>query len=472
MTQPNSKSIIFIEPSGSEANVFEKFMKLPLTGCLYLGTILHNAGYKVRIYNENILSCALDPFSLHADVFCITALTVSANRAKLLATQIRRIYAEAKIIIGGIHASLAPEDFVDVADHVVKGEAENIIIDLVEGKFTSKIIDGSPVEDVNTLPLINYSLLEGIGSMSIIPVMTSRGCPFDCNFCTVTGVFGRRFRMQTADRVIEEIKNAVSYFRTRSIFFYDDNFSANKERVNEICDKLIDQKLRIIWTAQVRSDIARDPQLVEKMARSGCRWFFIGFESINDRALAAYHKSQTRTDIEKAIQVIHEYGISIHGMFIFGEDNDTIETLQETVEFTKHHELETVQYMVLTPFPGTRLYDKMIADNRLLHKRWDYFNGMYAVFQPKNMSALTLQKQSLAAYYNFYSFRRVSIRTLKLVFNVVIDALVLDFRRVARYAFDSMLLTAGGRFMIAKFKETFHTYLDFLRDIESAHPTK
>ena len=126
-------------------------------GSLYLGTILYNHGYQVKILNENILSKEIDPFEIHADIFCITALSVSANRAKLLASQIKKIYPASLVVIGGIHASLMPEEFTDVADHVVVGEADEIITDIVEKKYQEKIICGSRIENLDTLPIINYN---------------------------------------------------------------------------------------------------------------------------------------------------------------------------------------------------------------------------------------------------------------------------------------------------------------------------
>jgi radical SAM superfamily enzyme YgiQ (UPF0313 family) len=468
----SKKSIIFIEPGGNETNVFENYMHLPLTGTLYLGTILHNAGYQVKIYNECILSEKIDPFNLRADVFCITSLTVSANRAKFLAGQLRGIYPESTILIGGIHASLAPEEFTDLADHVVIGEAEGIIVDLVEGKFTDKIVRGTPVDEVESLPLLNYGLLEGKERMNIIPIMTSRGCPFDCNFCTVTKIFGKRFRMQSAGRVIAEIKNALTYFKTRTIFFYDDNFTSNRKRVEEICDLLEKENIDITWSAQVRSDIARDPELLSKMARNGARWFYIGFESISDVTLKAMHKSQTKSDIENAIKIIHRCGINIHGMFIFGEDNDTPESLRETADFAVTHDIDTVQFMILTPFPGTQLYDMFKAGNRIYHEKWDYYNGMYAVYRPKNMSASRLQAESLMAYKRFYSLPRLFLDILTLCFSVCIDGLVWNFKRVAGYSFDIFFIQAGAQFLLNRFAGSYNSYLRFLADAEMKHLTR
>lgn len=460
------KSVAFIEPAGTAANVFERFMHLPLMGTLYLGTILHNLGYEVAIYNENILPEPVDPFHIHADVYCISALTVSANRAKILARKIKKIHPGARVIIGGIHASLSPESFEGLADHIVYGEAESNIVDLVEGRYQEVMVQGVPIGNLDDLPLVNYGLLKGLETMDIIPIMTSRGCPFDCNFCTVTKIFGKKFRMQSPARVVEEVKHSLQFFRTRTIFFYDDNFTADRKRVRELCGMLESERLGIYWVTQVRSDIARDPELLEQMERTGCRFFFIGFESINDETLKAMNKSQTRADIEKAVSVIRGKGISIHGMFMFGDDNDTPNTIPATVDFAVKHHIDTVQFMILTPFPGTQYYDMITSRDRLLHKRWDYFNGMYAVFRPATMSASRLQKETVKAYLRFYSLRRLAVDVLRLVIDISVDALTWNFNRVFAYGFDTIFIKAGARFLVGHYARSFDSYLDFLHRLE------
>jgi radical SAM superfamily enzyme YgiQ (UPF0313 family) len=461
-----AKSVVFIEPAGSEANVFEHYMNLPLMGTLYMGTILHNAGYEVRILNENILHRQIDLFSLKADVFCISALTVSTNRAKVLAHNIQRMYPESKLIIGGIHASLCAETFDGLADHIVSGEGETVILDIVEGRCPDRIVHAPPVEDLDTLPPVQYSLLEGHDRMDVIPIMTSRGCPFDCNFCTVTKIFGRRFRMQSPQRVLQEVRHSLQFFRTNTIFFYDDNFTADRKRVHALCSAIQQQELDIEWVTQVRSDIAADVALLRHMERAGCRYFFIGFESISDETLKAMHKSQSRKDIEHAIQTIRETGIHIHGMFIFGEDHDTPQTLQATVDFAVQHHIDTVQFMILTPFPGTQCFDELAAQDRIIHRQWDYYNGMYAVFQPANMSATQLQQHTLAAYERFYSLRRHSLNTLRLLVDIVIDALTLNFHKAFSYSFDTVFLRAGARFLVGRYAATYDSYLSYLQRLE------
>lgn len=460
------KRIIFIEPNGNEANVFSNYMQLPLTGILYLGTILHEAGYEVRILKENLLTEEIDPYTLQADIYCITALTVSANRARELAGQFKRVYPNATVIIGGIHATLMPETFEKVADHIVLGEAEGIILDLVSGAISQKIVYGAPVQDLDTLPLINYSLLEGYQKISLIPIMTSRGCPFNCEFCTVTKVFGKQFRKQSSKRVIEEIKSALSYFSSKDVFFYDDNFASDTKRVAEICDMLIEQGIVFNWNAQVRTDVTKDFELIKKMAEAHCERLFIGFESINDATLSALHKSQSYSDIVRSIQIIHKTGIKVHGMFMFGEDHDTVANIHKTVDFAIENEIDSVQFMALTPLPGTVLYDRLDKSQRILHKDWNYYDGMYVVFQPREMSEQVLQEEILKAYEKFYSPWRVLVDILEFCYMVSLDALVWNFDQVHRYSISTLKIKLASIWVVKKYRSYYQrVYADTLKKV-------
>ena len=460
------KSIVFIEPTGNLTNVFDNYMRLPLLGSLYLGTILHNEGYHVQILNENILAREIDPFEIQADVFCITALTVSANRAKLLASQLKKIYPASMILVGGIHASLLPEEFTDVADHVIVGEAEDIIVDIVENNYQEKIIQGTRLQDLDAMPKTNYSLVKGHDTIKTVPVMTSRGCPFNCSFCTVTRIFGRHFRMQTPQRIITEVEHILTQYKNKTLFFYDDNFTANRKRIHEFCDRVIERKLEFVWVTQVRSDLARDPELINKMARAGCKWVYIGFESINDETLKVLNKSQTKSDIEKAIQAFHHNGVNIHGMFMFGEDHDTVENISRTVDFAIKNDIDTVQFMILTPFPETQYYNKLEKEKRIFHKNWDYYNAMFVVFHPKNMSPVRLTIETYKAYKKFYSLRRTLLDSLYLIFNIFFDALVWNFKRANRFRLDTIFLRGGAKTIVNKYSNIYQTYLKYLKNLE------
>lgn len=458
-------AVLFVEPAGSEANIFDNCMKLPLMGSLILGTILDKAGYEVTILNENILGRRLAALELRADVVCFTCLSVNAARVKELAAGVRALYPSARLLVGGIHPSLCPEEFTGLADHVVIGEAEEIIVDLVAGRCAGKIVTGRPVEDLDALPLVNYALLADYRRISIIPVMTSRGCPFNCNFCTVTRIFGRRYRSQSVDRVMRELRHARSFFTTPYLFFYDDNLTADRARIDALLDRLIAEDLGLLWTAQVRADIAQDETLLARLFAAGCERVYIGFESIDDAILKALHKSQSRAQIEQAIARIHHHGINIHGMFIFGAGEDTPANIRRTTQFAMDHDIDTLQFMLMTPFPGTALYEELSAQHRLLHRDWSYYDGMHVVFQPLRMTPAELMAETVAAYRRFYSIQRTAYLFLRTLFDVSFDAFVWNFSRANRYDFNNLVLKVGARLIIWNYTALNREYDRYLESV-------
>jgi len=198
------------------------------------------------------------------------------------------------------------------------------------------------------------------------------------------------------------------------------------------------------------------------MYEAGCGGVYIGFESISDASLSALSKSQTVSDIERAIEVIHKYRMTIHGMFMLGEDNDTPESIASTLDFTVNHEIDTVQFMVMTPLPGTRLYEKMDSENRLLHKNWDYYDGMHVVFRPLSMSPAELQEASVNCYRKFYSAERVLLDSLHAGFYILRDALLWDFRNVFRYNSYTHIVRMAAQLVISRHTRQSGDYYSYL----------
>jgi len=356
-----NKKIIIIEPAGAQANVFNKFMKLPLMGTLYLGTILDNAGYEVNIYNENILGRDVKDAELAGDVLCISILTPSANRGYNIAKRFKELNPNSKVIIGGVHATFLKEEAARYADHVAIGEGEDIILKIIEGKITDKYIYGNNLSEIDNVPPPNFDLLEKNEKMNIYPMITSRGCPFDCDFCSVTQMFGRRYRTNPINRVIEDFKSLDG----KRIFIYDDNFTANIRRSHKLMDRVIAEKMNLKWSTQVRVDVARDEKLVAKMRAAGCKRVYVGFESVNPKTLEIFNKHQGVQDIERSIKVFHDNDIRVHGMFIFGSDEDDNTVFEPTLDFCNKNKIDTVQYMALTPLPGTYTYNRIKKEGRL-----------------------------------------------------------------------------------------------------------
>ena len=242
------KQILIVEPRGVPANVFSEYLRLPLMGTLYLGTILKRAGYEVKVMNENLLGRDLTMSDLKADYLLLSLLTPTAERGYELAQKFRALNPGSRVIIGGIHPSFLPEEAVPFADHVVVGEGEGIIADLVRYGSDQKIVTGSRMANLDDVPIPDFSLLVGHRKLKITPVITSRGCPFGCNFCSVTEMFGRGYRATSVERVMEELAQAP----TQQVFFYDDNFTADRKRTHALLDQMIASKVKLLAISETQ----------------------------------------------------------------------------------------------------------------------------------------------------------------------------------------------------------------------------
>lgn len=393
------KQIVIIEPSGVPGNVFSRFMGLPLMGPLYLGGILQMKGHSVRLINENILGRHVNLTELDADVCCVSALTSTVERGYEIIRQYKGIRPKGLSIIGGVHASFLPEEALHYADVVVIGEGEKVIADIIEHPNFGQAVYGTRIQNLDDLPIPDLKMLTGSAKVPVTPIMTSRGCPYDCTFCTVTQMFGHRYRMHSVDRVIEELSRVDK----KVVFFYDDNFAASPTRTAKILETMLSKGIKLKWSAQVRSDLAKFPDLVSLMARAGCTRVYVGFESIDDNSLASMNKRQTKADIIHAIETFHRFGIAIHGMFILGNDEDPPNIGMDTVKFCKKYKMDSVQFLILTPFPGTTLFARMSEEGRILHKRWAYYDAMHTVFKPHSGTAMDIQEQMMACFEEFYS---------------------------------------------------------------------
>jgi len=262
------------------------------------------------------------------------------------------------------------------------------------------------------LPNPDFSLIKGYRSSPLImPISTSRGCPFDCSFCSVTKLFGHKYRFRSAKNIIQEMKSR----HTKSFFFCDDNFTAHPRRSRLLLDLLLKNKINN-WNCQVRCDVAKDNELLNLMAAAGCKSVCVGFESVNPMTLEAYQKKQTLEEITGAIRSFHKRRIKIHGMFVLGGENDNKNTIWETLRFAIKHKIDTIQMSILTPFPGTKVCEALEAQKRIFTRDWSLYDGQHIVFNPNLLSARELQLSVVRAYSKFYSLYRSFAQLLKLRF--------------------------------------------------------
>lgn len=390
--------VTLIEPKTPFINIYSAFIKqLPLLGPIYLGTILKDAGHDVVINNENMKDIDWERIQ-NSDVVGISIMTSTAPRGYEISRKVREINPTARVLIGGSHATFLPEEAAEYADNVVTGEAESVIIDLVEHGSSEKIIAGKPVENLDELPFPDFSLIDGLKKQKVTPVSTSRGCPFDCTFCSVTAMFGRKYRYRSTDSVIKEL----SRMKHRKIFFYDDNFDANKSRTSELLHKMIRHKITPPWIAQTRAGVSKDEEFVKLMSQSNCWQLCIGFESLNPDSLKKYNKKQTPDDVKNCIRVLHKYKIRVHGMFISDGYTDIYNKIG----------VDSLQLCVLVPLIGSKLYTAIKGSGRLITDRfpndWRLFDGGHVVHWPDSLSPAEMQRQTIKALGAYYSRANVA----------------------------------------------------------------
>ncbi len=203
-------------------------------------------------------------------------------------------------------------------------------------------------------------------------------------------MFGKAYRFRSTENIIEELRCYDP--KKNTIFFYDDNFTANRKRARELLKRMIEEDFNFQWSTQVRVDIAKDPELMGLMKKAGCHTVYVGMESVNPESLNSMKKRQTVEEMTQAMAMFRHYGIHVHGMFIYGFDEDDWHTVKETVKFAKKAKFSSTQFMILTPLPGSEFYMKVTHENRIQFHDWALYDAHHAVFIPKQLSLFELQR--------------------------------------------------------------------------------
>jgi len=424
------RTIAFIEPRNEHLHIFSKF-ELPRIGSLLLATIMRDLGYETQAYF--LKAHEIKQRNLVPDLVCISTITTTAFTAYELALHYRK--QGIPVVMGGPHVTALPEEAIQYSDYVIVGEGEKslpLLVQALQGMENMETVPGlywkldgivqknlpnTFIEDLDANPAPDWSLIDygdlrlgGNPKKITIPVQTSRGCPYDCSFCSVTKVFGKKYRYRSTESIIQELE--LYDAKKHILFFVDDNFTASRKRSIELLDAMIEHDFKFIWSTQVRVEIARDPELLHKMFKAGCRYLYIGFESVNPESLIEMNKHQTRESIEFAVKEIKKTGLGIHGMFVFGFDSDTTESCKATVKFAITHKIDTVQFLILTPLPGTQFYQRMKHENRIIDKNWSEYDAHHAKFRAKNFTLFNLQKMQLWGHGRFYSWFQNFLRLI------------------------------------------------------------
>jgi len=383
-------SIVFVTPCSLRFWIFGKGTVQPVYGPILLGTILRNAGFKVRVIQQNLLDRPIQPSDLDADWLGLCLFTPSAHAGYEICRMYRAARPDGRIIAGGIHPTFCPEDVLPHVDHIVKGEAENVIVDLLKYGSSEKIIESEPVVDLDNLPMPDFSLLTGGGVIRDFPIVTSRGCPHKCDFCQGRAFSGSLYRKKSPERVIEEMKLAPANAKIR---INDDNFGSDKERCDKIIEILAGMGFDKEWSCMLRANRAGDPDFVRTLKAAGCHTVGIGIETVNPKSHKEVHKGQTVGDAYEAVNTLLKNDIQADGYFIVGFDSDDVSDMHGIVDFCQREQVTTWTIMVLTPYPGTPLAQSLEAEGRIFERDWRYYDSTRVVFHPRKMSARKLQEE-------------------------------------------------------------------------------
>jgi len=434
-----TRKIRFIEPMSRPGRPFNAWIRRwPLLGPIVLATILRRRGYDVAVLNENISGSVVDDPEVLADICSsdvvgISIMTPTANRGYFIADRIRSLAPDVTVVFGGVHATFCPQEALVYGDVVVRGEGETIIESVASGEIDRGIVTATPLENLDEIPTLDHSVMRDFDKLQAgsrrrelypLPVMTSRGCPHGCTYCSVTRMFGRKVRRQSVEKVYEDMCRYAERGFGR-VFFYDDNFTTDRAWTRRLLERLAPMRMR--FEAQARVDFywqdgarrRRDERLLKLMRRAGGDILYVGYETIDDSTARRWRKGYRGPgSLEKRLRedtkALHESGFWVHGMFVLGPEHDK-RTAETIVDFARRSHIESMQISILTPLPGTPLMEEMapklvFAD---YPADWDYYDGTHCVYNHGRLNIEETQRVVLKAHQRFYGWSGWSARRIR-----------------------------------------------------------
>lgn len=339
------------------------------------------------------------PEKIDSDIIAFSVETYTAKRAYILSKKYST--KDNTIVMGGFHAVVMPDEMERYADVVLVGDSEDtwpqFIEDYKQGTVKKRYVSTEtlPLTVLKDDPTVYKHNYHGIGVYQI-----SRGCKFNCDFCSIKTMY-KCVRSKTADMIVEELKVA----KEKIIFFVDDNLFYDKATAMELFEKIAPYKKK--WACQISMDAARDDEILTAMKKAGCFLVLMGFESVNPESLKQMKKSANlASDYEEIIKRIYKHKLLIYGTFVLGYDGDTVEVFDQIFDFAVRNHIAVTNFNPLIPMPGTKVYERMEEEGRLLYKKWwlsDNYRYGHTAYQPANMTPDDLRDGCLRIRTKFYS---------------------------------------------------------------------
>jgi radical SAM superfamily enzyme YgiQ (UPF0313 family) len=394
--------ILLVAPHADSLAVTPAWLRIPQMSLLILEALSGNGHQVVTVEDQ------WDPGLLTEkwDLVGISVMTATAPRAYALAKRFRE--RGAQVILGGIHASVLPEEAGRHADAVLVGEAEALwdrILEDAEHRRLEPVYYNLKPEKI-PVPLVNYKNGRESRAPTLSPVISSRGCPHRCDFCSVPRIYGNRLRNLPVEQVVEQVKRSPGGY----VAFLDDNLGAGREYALELFTALKDLQRKII--GQVSVKFILDQELFQLAVAAGLKGIFVGFESIEKESLERFRKSVALEEAGLAVRKCRAAGVILNGSFIFGLDEHDATIFGRTLDFIMEHKIPSVTTYVLTPYPGTPLFDRLSAEGRLLHRNWAFYDHFTPVYQPARMTIKELIEGYLKFRASLYSFTGIARRLL------------------------------------------------------------
>lgn len=377
----------------------------PSLGLGFLAAYLEKYGHKVQIIDHYIeeqnTEVVINKFAPHF----IGIYTNSAAYLTVLELieEIRRI-TDVPIICGGPHATILPESLPDTVNHIVIGEGEIALLDIIEGRENARIVQRPQIGDLDSLPWPSYKHfidkpynfkmdIHAYGpKIEVEPVLTmntSRGCPYRCTFCGVSFIWARGYRYFSAENVVEEIEKLVANYGAKAIYFREDNFTLNRQRLEKFCDLMIERKIPVHWVCESRVDAIQDEKLMEKVFLSGCRGFYVGVESGSQRVLDLMKKDVTVDQIRVFFKLCRNAGIRTYATFCMGIPGETDDDRAETERLIEEIEPDSTDRFAYIGIPKSPLY-QYILENKLYY--YIDRSGFLYTEEGKNLSKILYPK--------------------------------------------------------------------------------
>lgn len=401
--------ILFLSPGWPKGRLWgELGFKFPTLSLASLAAVTPD-DWEVAFHDDAIRATDLD---IDADLIALTAMTAQATRAYQLADAFR---SRGKVVVmGGFHASNLPDEALLHADSVVIGEGELVwpqLLNDFKAGLLQRTYHADGLVDTALIPPARREIFKGSGHLFTNTIQTTRGCPFDCEFCSVTAFYGRKYRKRPVEQVLAELQEMRK--SNSFVFFVDDNIVADRRYSLPLFAGMKGMGLK--WLSHAPIDFAEDQELMKAAGESGCVGMFVGFESLNQESLAAMGKVTNKAGSYKEYaQKFRDNGIGILGSFVMGCDGDTPAVFEQTLRFCEDARLEAAIFPILTPYPGTKVRHRLEAEGRIISNNWQDYDMEHVTFQPKGMTVQQLQDGYDQACRSFYSWGSIYRRVFKL----------------------------------------------------------